>query len=164
MLFLGIIAAGAVFAGTNPAYTHFELSHHFKTSLTKFVIVEPELLPAVLAATKDSNIKQSHIWILDDQNDAIPTGFESWRTLLTHGERDWIRFDNEEQSRRTTAARLFSSGTTGLPKSAAISHYNLVAQHILVHEVHPVPYEVCSSSRPPHRAVVKYQDAEISMS
>lgn len=143
MPFLGIIAVGAVFAGTNPAYTQFELSHHFKTSLMKFVIVEPDLLPAVLAAADDSNVQRSNIWILDQQDESnIPSGFESWRTLLSHGERDWVRFDDEERSKRVTAARLFSSGTTGLPKAAAISHSNLVAQHMLVNEVKPVPYEV----------------------
>ncbi|EXJ60903.1 hypothetical protein A1O7_05056 [Cladophialophora yegresii CBS 114405] len=141
ILFLGIIGVGAVFAGTNPAYTQYELTHHFKTSCTKFVIVEPELLPAVLAGTKAADIRQSNTWIFDNQDEAIPKGFESWRTLLNHGERDWIRFDDEELSKRTTAARLFSSGTTGLPKAAALSHYNLVAQHVLVNEVHPVPYE-----------------------
>jgi long-subunit acyl-CoA synthetase (AMP-forming) len=106
------------------------------------VIVEPELLPNVLAGAKDSDIDQSNIWIFDNQSEAVPTGFESWRTLLNHGERDWIRFDDEQVSKKTTAARLFSSGTTGLPKAAALSHFNLVAQHILVNEVHPVPYEV----------------------
>ena len=146
MLFLGILAAGAVFVGTNPSYTHYELTHHFKTALTKFVIVEPDLLPAVLAAAKESNIQEANIWMFADESDAFPSGFESWRTLLKHGEKDWIRFNNVEQSKRTTAARLFSSGTTGLPKGAEISHYNLVAQHILVNEVHPSPYEVCQGS------------------
>src|ERR1700709_2947341 len=142
MLFLGIIAAGAAFAGTNPAYTHFELSHHFKTARSKFVIGEAELLPAVLAAAKDCDISQSSIRIFDTQNEAIPKGFTSWRDLLNHGEKDWIRFDDEQVSRTTTAARLFSSGTTGLPKSAALSHFNLIAQHMLVYEAHPLPYEV----------------------
>lgn len=142
-LFLGIIAAGAVFAGTNPAYTQYELTHHFKTSCTKFVIVEPELLPAVLAAANECDIQRSNMWILDAQNEPIPSGFTSWRSLLDHGERDWIRFNDEKISKKTTAARLFSSGTTGLPKAAAISHFNLVAQHILVNEIKPVPYEVC---------------------
>ena len=149
MLFLGIIAAGAVFAGTNPAYTQFELSHHFKTSRTRFVITEPELLRAVIAAAKDSDIKPSNIRILDTQDEIIPSGFTSWRTLLDHGEKDWVRFDDEKVSKSTTAARLFSSGTTGLPKAAALSHFNLIAQHTLVNETQPIPYEV----RPSHHTV-----------
>lgn len=146
MLFLGIIASGGVFAGTNPAYTHFELSHHFKASRTKLIVTEPDFLPAVLAAAKDCGIGRSSILILDVENEQIPAGFVSWKTLMEHGEKDWIRFDDEQVSKKTTAARLFSSGTTGLPKPAANSHYNLIAQHTLVHEVHKTPYEVRLSS------------------
>ncbi|OQU99890.1 AMP-binding enzyme domain-containing protein [Cladophialophora immunda] len=141
MLFLGIIAAGAIFAGTNPAYTHFELAHHFKTSRTMFVIAEPDLLQAVVSAAQECDIPQSRIWAFDSQKEPIPTGFASWRELLKHGQRDWIRFNDEQVSKRTTAARLFSSGTTGLPKAAALSHYNLIAQHTLVNETQPTPYE-----------------------
>lgn len=53
-----------------------------------------------------------------------------------------MRFDDEKTSRNTTAARLFSSGTTGLPKAAVISHYNLIAQHTLVQEVDNKPWDV----------------------
>ncbi|KAK5198122.1 hypothetical protein LTS13_000999 [Exophiala xenobiotica] len=141
MLFLGIIAAGGVFAGTNPAYTQYELTHHFKTSYARFVIAEPELLPAVLAAAKESDLATSNILIFDTQGEEIPSGYVSWKSLFNHGERDWARFDDEQTSRKTTAARLYSSGTTGLPKAAAISHYNLIAQHTMVHEVSPPPYE-----------------------
>ncbi|KIW86931.1 uncharacterized protein Z519_12396 [Cladophialophora bantiana CBS 173.52] len=141
MLFLGIVAAGAIFAGTNPAYTHFELAHHFKTSRTRFIIAEPDLLLAVVSAAKECDISKNNIWAFDIQNETIPAGFSSWRALLGHGEKDWIRFDDEQVSKGTTAARLFSSGTTGLPKAAALSHYNLIAQHTLVNETYPIPYE-----------------------
>ncbi|TGO62209.1 hypothetical protein BCON_0021g00220 [Botryotinia convoluta] len=61
---------------------------------------------------------------------------------MKHGEEDWVRFDNEETSRKTTAARLFSSGTTGPPKAAALFHFNLVAQHVLAYEQAPRPYTI----------------------
>jgi len=143
MLFLGILAAGAVFAGTNPAYTQFELTHHFKTSCTKFVITEPDIKSAVLAAARNCDIPQSNIWIFDTQDEPIPVGFKSWKKLMDHGQKDWVHFDDEQISKSTTAALLFSSGTTGLPKAAALSHYNLIAQHTLVFEFKRVPYEVC---------------------
>ena len=142
MLVLGIIAAGGVFAGTNPAYTQYELTHHFKTAAAKFVVTEPELLPAVLAAAKEYHIEQASIRIFNPINQAIPDGFSSWQTLMECGERDWVRFDDEKTSKSTTAARLFSSGTTGLPKAASLSHYNLIAQHTLVNETNRPPYEV----------------------
>ena len=139
---MGIIAAGGVFAGTNPSYTPFELTHHIKTAKSRFLITEPEMLPNILTAAKECEIPESSIWIFDVLGQAIPKGFRSWKELLKHGEKDWVRFDDEKLSKQTTAARLFSSGTTGLPKAAVISHYNLVAQHTLVHEYKTKPWRV----------------------
>lgn len=134
MLFLGIVAAGGIFAGTNPSYTSFEIAHHVRTSETKFVITEPEMLDPVLAATRECNIGESNILILDVLGQAVPARFCSWETLLNHGEEDWVRFNDLKTAKTTEAARLFSSGTTGLPKAAMISQHNLIAQHTLVLE------------------------------
>ncbi|KAF8856995.1 AMP-binding enzyme [Acephala macrosclerotiorum] len=141
ILFLGIIAAGGIFAGTNPSYTQFELIHHIKTTKTNFLITEPELLKPVLAAAKECSIPESKIWIFDVLGQTLPEGFKSWRDLLNYGEEDWIRFDDEKTCKETTAARLFSSGTTGLPKAAMISHHNLISQHTLVYEYKPKGWE-----------------------
>jgi acyl-CoA synthetase (AMP-forming)/AMP-acid ligase II len=84
---------------------------------------------------------RSKVLIFDNAGQAIPDGFKSWRSLLEHGDRDWDHFDGEKVSQSTTAARLFSSGTIVLPKVAAISHKKL-AQHTLVYEASPIPYEV----------------------
>lgn len=132
---MGIVAAGGVFAGTNPSYTQFELVHHIKTAKAKFFITEPEMLKSAVAAAKECNIPESKIWIFDVLGKPLPQGFKSWKDLLTYGEKDWERFDDEKTAKETTAARLFSSGTTGLPKAAVLSHHNFVAQHTLVHEI-----------------------------
>ena len=145
MLFLGIIAAGGIFAGTNPSYTPFELVHHIKTSRSKFLITEPEMLDSVLAAAQECSIPTSNIWIFDVLKQPIPTGFRSWEALMQHGEKDWVRFDDEKTSKSTAATRLYSSGTTGLPKAATLTHHNLISQHTLVHEATWKPYEVCGS-------------------
>lgn len=142
MIFLGIIAAGGCFAGkcwivsesitpqietkflgSNPAYTQFELTHHVKTAKAKFIITEPEMLDNVVAVAKESNIPVSNILIFNVLNQPVPAGFESWSSLLQHGERDWPRFDDEKTARETTAARLFSSGTfDGIRSRAYVLH------------------------------------------
>jgi acyl-CoA synthetase (AMP-forming)/AMP-acid ligase II len=80
------------------------------------------------------------ILILDNTAAPVPKGYQSWRSLLNHGEQDWVAFDDEQTSKTTTAMLLFSSGTTGLPKPAMLSHYNMVAQHTIVFEHRERPY------------------------
>ncbi len=65
ILFPSIIAAGGIFARSNPGYTPFELAYHFRTSDTKFIITEPEMLESIVAAAKDCGIPPSNIFIFN---------------------------------------------------------------------------------------------------
>lgn len=134
-----------MFTGSNPSYTQYELRHHLKTSQAKFIITEPDISKNMIGAASELQIPQTNIWIFDVQQHTTPSGFKSWKDLLNYGEKDWIRFDDERTCKTTPAARLFSSGTTGLPKGADLSHYNLISQHTLVHEIDERPYQ---ASRP----------------
>ena len=134
ILGLSIIGAGAIFAGANPAYTKLELAHHIQITQAKWVFSEPELLPSLLDAVKDvgfdaQSIKE-RVRILDwIPTQKVPGGFQSWRSVLEFGEQDWVRFDDLEKCKTKTALRATSSGTTGLPKGAVNTHYNLITQH-----------------------------------
>ncbi|TID19700.1 AMP-binding enzyme domain-containing protein [Venturia nashicola] len=144
MAFLGIIAAGGIFAGTNPSYTSYELAHAIRTADIKFFVSEPELLENVILACKETSIPASSIFVFNIHapNSPVPHGLKSWTWLHTHGEADWDRFNDKKISETTTAARLFSSGTTGLPKALNMTHYNFVAQHTIVIEHRPRPYPI----------------------
>ncbi|KAF9735090.1 hypothetical protein PMIN06_000863 [Paraphaeosphaeria minitans] len=147
VIVLGIIGAGCIYTGTNPSYTPAELEHAIRASDAKFILSEPELLPALQVAAKHLRLPNDRIRILDSTSRAEQTSsaaleYAPWRTLLSHGSRDWSPFDDEQTSRTTTAMLCFSSGTTGLPKAAQISHYNLVAQHTLAFEHNPRPYQL----------------------
>lgn len=130
IIVLGIIGTGAIYAGTNPAYTEYEVSHHIKTAKVKFLISEPEILPSLAKAASASGIPSERIWIFNPlPQQQVTPGYASWNSLLAHGEEDWVRFNDLETCRTTDAARLFSSGTTGLPKAARSTHLNFIAQH-----------------------------------
>jgi acyl-CoA synthetase (AMP-forming)/AMP-acid ligase II len=142
LFFLGLIAAGGIFAGTNPAYTAHELAHVLKTARVKYVLTQPQFLKSVLKATQATGIPRERVIIFNPKGEDAPDGFAHWQDLLKHGESDWIRFDSYNDSYNAGAARLFSSGTTGLPKAAELSHYNLIAQHTLAVEIEKRPYEI----------------------
>lgn len=130
-LVLGIIAFGGIYTGSNPAYTEHELRHHLKTSEAKCVIAEVDVLDTTQQAAKEMGIEQV---IVFDEASKYKGPLKSWRALLDYGKGDIFRFSDKKTSVNTTAARLMTSGTTGLPKAANISHYNLVFQHMVVHE------------------------------
>ena len=159
MAFLGILSFGGIFAGVNPSHTPYELAHAFKTAEVKALIVEPELLPNALKAAAQANIPRSRIFIFDHHTPvATPwrdgvrgesLGGEerwgscrSWRYLMEQGQSEWERWDDERRSKETVAARLFSSGTTGLPKAVEMTHHNFIAQHTMVLEWKTRDYEV----------------------
>ncbi|KAF2455093.1 putative AMP-binding enzyme [Lineolata rhizophorae] len=142
MVFLGIVAAGGVFAGTNPSYTAYELEHAVRTAKIKMLVVEPELVSNALAAAKATGIPQSRIFIFNSRGQPVADGLQSWEALQQHGEVDWECWDDKVKSENTSVARLFSSGTTGLPKALDMSHYNFVAQHTLVMEYRPRDYVI----------------------
>ena len=144
ILVQSIVGFGGIFVGTNPSYTSYELLHALKTSKAKLLIVEPEILNAPRDTALKLGIPKDRILLLAEPKETETHEHASWRTLLEHGEQDWIRFDDLETAKSTPAFLMFSSGTTGLPKAAIQSHYNLIAEHTLVHEnpSHPEPYHM----------------------
>ncbi|KAJ8118894.1 hypothetical protein OPT61_g222 [Boeremia exigua] len=149
ILVLGIIGCGAIYTGSNPAYTAYELGHAFQSCGPKLLVCDRECMNGALSSVaRDFGLSPSSVLVLDlppfkalhTTENLVIEGYLSWRSLLTHGETDWARFNDEVTSRMTVAGLFFSSGTTGLPKLTKLSHYNLVAQHTLAFEHFPRPY------------------------
>lgn len=142
MFFLGVTGAGGVFTGVNPAYTAYELAHTLKTAKAKWILAQPNLLDTAVKAAEQVSLPKRNIIVFNPNGEKAPPGFAQWNDLLQHGEQDWVRFNDLNTSENRPAARLFSSGTTGLPKAADLTHYNLIAQHTLVYETEPRPWRI----------------------
>lgn len=148
MLVLGIIGAGGRFTGCNPAYTASELGHQIRLTRARFLITEPEVLSKVATAVESFALSPSSVFVLDNTDKEIPIHWNSIQDLFKHGETDWVKCQTVEEARHTTAALLLTSGTTGLPKAARISHYCFVMMNLTLNDSARKPYEVrCSSAR-----------------
>ncbi|KAH8202033.1 hypothetical protein TruAng_003788 [Truncatella angustata] len=158
-LILGIIGAGGVFCGVNPAYQLDELVHIAEIASPRLVVVSKDIFPMVSRMCEMKGIPNDRIFLLEDltvpdypqdllfsldgKREVINDGNRTTghpSDLQNHGQLPWSTLHDETVLRDTPAAYFSTSGTTGLPKLASLSHYSLIAQHRSLFE--NVPYEV----------------------
>ena len=144
IVYLAIIGSGGRFIGSNPAYKTFELTRLLKLSETKYLIVEPSLLPKVWTSAIEAGVEPLNIFAFDGQDQLTPAStLSSWKVLLQNEEEHWYSIKDEALARQTTAALLLTSGTAGLPKAAMMSHHAIVAQAVLAsHAAKHLPHQV----------------------
>lgn len=141
ILMLAIIGAGGRFTGSNPSYTSFELNHHIRTSHARFLFAEPQMLATTLRSAKDCGIPATRVFTFDTKDQSPVTGQKSWTDLFEHDEADWMTFNEPSQAKSTISTLSFTSGTTGFPKAAMISHLYAINQLQTLKGQNP-PYEV----------------------
>lgn len=90
-----------------------------------FILTALKTLDISKVAAEECGIPPSRIFILDFHQESIPEDFQSWNSLLSHGEKDWLEVEDPDN---TSAAYVSTSGTSGLPKAAIIPHSYFVSQ------------------------------------
>jgi acyl-CoA synthetase (AMP-forming)/AMP-acid ligase II len=145
ILYLGIIGAGASFVGSNPSNTPLELAHIFSQTSVQCIITSSEQLSTIMLSNSNLSvpISNSNILIFNTpQNPFIPFEFQSWETLLQHGESPWKHFTAGKTSKEAISSLFSTSGTTGIPKIAVVCHHAAIARCIASYDPHPKPYPV----------------------
>ncbi|KAK6067515.1 4-coumarate- ligase [Seiridium cupressi] len=128
--YLGIVGAGYVFSGANPAYTVPEMVHQIKDTNTKIILVHPTHIETAFAAATEAGLPHSRIFQFADFPTSTARGIPDWRSFIgneAEGEAyEWPDLSPLD-SASTVATINYSSGTTGLPKGVCMSHASLIA-------------------------------------
>ncbi|MFT2816691.1 long-chain-fatty-acid--CoA ligase [Leifsonia sp. A12D58] len=142
--FYAVLRLGAVVVEHNPLYTARELRHQFEDHQARVVIVWDKAAAAIRSFPAD--IKIDHV-VRVNLLEAFPTvkrlalnlpvkslreskaaltgaapGTIAWKDLLSHGR---IDPEHPRPSVDDLAAIQYTSGTTGQPKGAMLTHFNL---------------------------------------
>ncbi|RFU35301.1 hypothetical protein B7463_g1048, partial [Scytalidium lignicola] len=131
--FLGFVASGAAFSGSNPAFTVPEMVYQLQKTRAKFFFVQPNLIKTALEAAKQVGLPKSSIFLFSEKPVQSIDGVHDFRSMLASEEeaRDWSwKYLSPEEIRTQIASVNFSTGTTGFPKGVMATHYNVVSNTI----------------------------------
>ncbi|CAG8381149.1 unnamed protein product [Penicillium salamii] len=119
--------AGGIVSPANPTYTADELKYQIIDSNAKAIVVHVSLRETALAASKLVGFPTSNIWVMGASSSVADLQHvESMLSVPTAaGSRPRINPAVD------TAYLVYSSGTTGSPKGAMVTHTNVVADIIL---------------------------------
>ena len=132
--FFAIVRLGAICTNVNPIYTPREVELVAKDSGMRAMITLDLLAGTVLGVQAETQIKQIITTSIGEysavpQPAAAPAGTLSFSELISSvsaAELRHVEIDPQED----TAALVYTGGTTGVPKGAMLTHYNLYAAAI----------------------------------
>ncbi|KAJ6128023.1 hypothetical protein N7471_009240 [Penicillium samsonianum] len=135
---LGIIMASGIYQSANPHSNARELAYQLSLTTPSFMLASEATLACALDAANMVGMGRERVFVFNDAplikddggDDNFITEVKHWKHLLAQKEVGrrfvWKKLTPEE-SKSTTVYTIMTSGTTGLPKAAEVSHYGIIA-------------------------------------
>ena len=131
--YYGALRVGAIVVTASPLYKERELAHILTDSGAKVLLCLDKLYPYVESVREKAPL--SHVYttsaadyLPNPATPSLPADAENLRTCLAgyNGHPKTVEID----PRRDVALLQYTGGTTGLPKGAMLTHYNLVVNAV----------------------------------
>ncbi|RKO86729.1 hypothetical protein BDK51DRAFT_27237, partial [Blyttiomyces helicus] len=122
----GALAVGASLLALNPSFSKDDILLRFRACRPTAFLVAPEFLKVAFEVWTELGMDHDMLFTLPSEYDtsvAIEHKVRPHTTLFSDGRFRPLKLTPEESKERATFI-IFSSGTTGLPKPAKLSHYN----------------------------------------
>ena len=123
ILYLACLRVGAVYLPLNPAYPESELDYFLADAEPRMVVARPESLDWVAPLCERHRAGAP-----------LTLGTRGDGTLVEASRAMSDGFDTVERESGDLAALLYTSGTTGKPKGAMLTHANLFSNAQVLHE------------------------------
>ncbi|KAI1085077.1 acetyl-CoA synthetase-like protein [Whalleya microplaca] len=136
VIFMGILMAGGVFTGANPGFVTRELAYQLKDSGASFLVAADASIEIAVEAAAQAGLPKDRVYsfdatALDSKPGKARLGTQHWTSLLASEDEaadfEWLE---PADTKITTCALNYSSGTTGVPKGVEITHYSYVANGV----------------------------------
>ncbi|KAF7369084.1 Phenylacetyl-ligase [Mycena venus] len=121
---------GGIVATLGPMLTTGEFVHQFQIAMPAMIFVHSDCLSSVIQAAALVGLESDRIVIIDTVGSPGPTGLRNLTDLIHEGPSlpgFTERKLTQGEARNKIAFLAPSSGTTGMPKVVAISHYNVIS-------------------------------------
>jgi malonyl-CoA/methylmalonyl-CoA synthetase len=122
--YLGCLRAGGAFLPLNPAYTADEVGYYLQDSRASLLLCQPERLDEMRPVAAKAGVFVVESLAVDGES-----GTFQQRLVTTPAELAPVAPTPD-----ATAAILYTSGTTGRPKGAMLTHHNLAANADALHD------------------------------
>ncbi len=140
IVYYGILKAGAVVMPLNSLLKQREIAYHLRDADAKAYFCfegTPDLPLGEMGFTAFQDVDSCKPFFLMTANPAAPSPIEGAKTLGMLMYNQHTRFETVQPHPDETAIILYTSGTTGQPKGAELSHCNLLLNARLSDTMYP---------------------------